>query len=326
MARLPGNWAGIGQRIGAPALRPSVTGLGALLLVGVLLLMAVNEANNLLYALAFLMAALWLCDGVLAWHNLQGLRLQWLQPDPVFAGQPAMWHWQLRGGLRARHGLHLAWAAVAPTADAADAAGSDGGPAALLLQAVPAGADPACALPLASTGRGWQDAPVLRVRSLYPLGLWQATRVFAGGPRRLVWPQPLSKAAAPASAGSSAPADHTFTGLSPWRVGDSPRRMAWRAMARDEQPRVKRFDGERGAQCPPLRWQDTRGDTETRLSMLVRWLLDADASGQPWVLEMPGHAPLRADLGAPCLRQALGRLALWPGLASAPDKPGAAAS
>lgn len=288
-------------------LRPTAGGAGLLALALALFLMAVNEGNNLLYALAFLILALNAASALLGWWNLRGLQAAAVAAPPAVAGDDGLVQVRVDPGRRERHALQLALlAADNGTASAAAAA-------ATVPHELPAGAAAVLEVPWHAPRRGWQQARGLRLSSNYPLGLAVARLDGACALRRLVWPRPLA-AAAPAAAraaGSRHEAAVGFTGLSPWRTGDSPRRLAWRTLARGAPPQVKRFDGDAGQPALLLRWQDEAGDDEQRLRALARRLLDAHAAGRDWVLQLPGDAaPAPARQGPAALQAGMQRLAL----------------
>ncbi|MFT3822177.1 MAG: DUF58 domain-containing protein [Rubrivivax sp.] len=284
-------------------LRLTASGAGLLGLALVLFLMAINEGNNLLYALAFLILALNAASALLGWWNLQGLRATVVAAPSAVAGDDGLVQVRVDPGGRGRHALQIGL-----LADGAGAA-----PAATAWHELPADAAAVLDVPWHAPRRGWQRARSLRLSSGYPLGLAVARLDLACALRRLAWPRPL--AAAPAAAARAAGSRHeaafSFTGLSAWRSGDSPRRLAWRALARGGPPQVKRFDGEAGRPALLLRWQDEAGDDEQRLRALARRLLDAHAAGRDWVLQLPGDAaPAPALQGPAALQAGMQRLAL----------------
>jgi uncharacterized protein (DUF58 family) len=287
---------------------PTRAGAGLLVLVLALFLMAVNEGNNLLYALCFLLLSVCLVAAAQAWGHLRGLEGVALRAAPLHAGQTGTVLVLVEAGERAREGVCLAWPAQAASAPAA----------------LPPGRSE-LALAWHASSRGWWLLDGLCVWSEHPLGLVRAQRRLSVSGRCLVWPAPAAPEAAPSWFGAAqrAAQAQAFTGLSAWQAGDSPRRVAWKALARHAEPQVKRFDGEEGAPGLCLRWADTVGETEARLSLLTRRLLDAEAAGADWRLEMPERPAVQGP-GRAAAEQALALLALH-GAVSAPQRAGAAA-
>jgi uncharacterized protein (DUF58 family) len=78
-----------------------------------------------------------------------------------------------------------------------------------------------------------------------------------------------------------------FAGLREYHYGDSPRHIHWKAVARGEGLVTKQFAGEHGG-IVWLEWEALPGhDVETRLSVLCRWVLDAEAAGWRYGLRLP---------------------------------------
>src|SRR5690606_9731069 len=80
-----------------------------------------------------------------------------------------------------------------------------------------------------------------------------------------------------------------FQGLRPYRQGDSMRRIAWKQLARGKGLVSKDFDHDEGATCW-LDWAALTGvPTETRLSRLCGWVLQAHQQGWRYGLRLPGE-------------------------------------
>jgi uncharacterized protein (DUF58 family) len=79
-----------------------------------------------------------------------------------------------------------------------------------------------------------------------------------------------------------------FAGFRPYRPGDSPRHLFWKAVAREQPLLAKQFGGDRTDELW-LDWRDLEFlDTEARLSQLCRWVLDADQNWQWYGMRLPG--------------------------------------
>ncbi len=286
--------------------RPTPTGWGLFLLSCALALMAINQGNNLLYAMAFMVVSVLLVSGVQGWRNLAGLQASLGPASAVFAGHQAALQARFDGtvpryGLRTS--LETCMPGSAPTWQPVQEANIDVSP----------GGSSAIRLAWNTTQRGWQQASRLRVVSDYPLGITRACMDLPVRAELLAWPAPAS-VVPPAIARGDAQQAHEaddFAGLSAWRMGDSPRRIAWKSLARGGPTMVKRFDGERGLSAVLVDWAELQGATEARLSMLARRLLDIHADGQGWLLRLPGQVDLAGHSQAD-LHHALERLALFP--------------
>ncbi|MBK1616337.1 hypothetical protein CKO44_23100 [Rubrivivax gelatinosus] len=291
------------RRPGALRLRPTALGWAFLALVLALLLMAVNEANNLLYALAFLLLAM---QGVGAWQA--GRQIAGLQPRagaaaPVHAGQVARLPLTLQCEGRPRARAAVRARLVEPGVDGLSLPWQLEGAASLLRL-----------LDWPARRRGWQRAQTLRLACDYPLGLVRAERDCALRAELLVYPALAAAAPDAASAGAAHRAEEAddFAGLRPFATGDAPRRIAWKTLARGGPPQVKVFGGACGQAALALDWDDCAGDVEQRLVELTRRLIDAHEAGRDWVLRLPGQrlasAMPRDGAG---LRAALAALALF---------------
>ena len=92
-------------------------------------------------------------------------------------------------------------------------------------------------------------------------------------------------------------------------MADAPRHVAWKAVARQQDgPLLTKLFAGASAQQIWLDWNTLSeiADGEQRLSILARWMLDADAAGLAWGLRLPallfgpdnGPAQLAAGLRA----------------------------
>jgi uncharacterized protein (DUF58 family) len=91
-----------------------------------------------------------------------------------------------------------------------------------------------------------------------------------------------------------------------YQLSDSPRHVAWKAVARTDDMLTKQFTGQAAAEL----WLDFERlpaalGLEQRLSRLAGWVLAAERSGAHYGLRLPGVeiAPARGDShAAACLR------------------------
>ena len=135
--------------------------------------------------------------------------------------------------------------------------------------------------------------------------------------RTLVYPRPDGSRSLPELPGAEegsrrlAGSLDELAALRPFREGDSPRQVAWKAYARGAPLLVREYQGHAAA----LREFDfdalPHEDTETRLSQLCRWIVDAAAENQRWTLRLPGTAAV-AGSGPEHRRHCLSQLALFP--------------
>lgn len=269
------------------ALRPTATGGFWLVAVFALLATAINYGNNLVFALAFLLLAVWLQAAWNSWRNLAGLHWQASVPMPVFANEPL----QVEGRLTERHGR--------PRPELMLVANTVGGAAGQLA----ANGETTLSIGLPTGQRGALRVSNLALASTYPLGLWRSQRRLPAVDA-LVYPAAAGDAALPVShprpAHRSAAADD-FQGLRAYAPGDLPRRINWRVWGRREELLVNQFDGDRGGDALWLDWAHCPGAGDARLAQLARWVLDAERSGGDYGLRLP-------DTAGPTIAPARGRV------------------
>ena len=147
----------------------------------------------------------------------------------------------------------------------------------------------------------------------YPLGLFRAWSYVEPDAQALVYPRPeysvlpLPSADATAGAGrAQAQGNEDFSGLRSYQRSDSPRHVAWKAVARGSGMLTKQFSGEATAELW-LDWQDFPHGlpVEARLSRLAAWVLAAESAGARYGLRLAGVEipPDRGDAHrADCLR------------------------
>ncbi|MDO4905084.1 MAG: DUF58 domain-containing protein [Lautropia sp.] len=264
---------------------PTKAGLifGAALLA--MLLTTINYALSLGYVLIFLLASVALVSLFHTHRNLAGLVLRPGRAEPVHAGEIA----------------ELKLTLLNPAAYTRYSIGIDNDDDhAINLFDISAGAEQIASVAVGTEHRGWMAAPRFRIASDFPLGLWQAWTWWHPATGVLVYPRPEDPP-------SPLPHHHDpsghvemhqqgsgdFSHVRSYRAGDSMRRLAWKAMARNPRalPLTLEFnDGGNGGELL-FEWQQLPDqlDTEQRLSRLAAWIEQAEAAGLPYALVMPGR-------------------------------------
>jgi uncharacterized protein (DUF58 family) len=279
---------------------PTRAGAGFMLLLILLLLMAVNYENNLIYAITFLAAAVFLIACLHTYGNLAGLRLQALRGNSCFAGEQAGFELELehQNG-REPEQIQLQF---------------EQGTALMLdLEQAPQRLELFAPAP----ERGWLDPGGLKLDTTFPLGLFRAWSWIGLELSVLVYPRPL-KGELPSLLGSGdsgeANLQHTegtddFTGLERFQPGMSLRQIDWKSYARGLGLQAKQF----GDQQSPDIWLDLDacpGNLEQRLSRLTYWVLELSKQEQRYGLRL-GAQVLKPDQGEQHRHEALKRLALF---------------
>ena len=181
---------------------------------------------------------------------------------------------------------------------------------------VPATGSAQLPLPVFAPHRGLLALPSARVYTRYPFGLFHAWAVLHMDLRTVVYPAPADDAPpAPHSGGDGrgtleARGQDDFSGLRDYRTGEPPRHIAWKAFARDEQLRSKQFSGALQS-TPWFEFDALPGlDTEERLSILCRWVIDADRDDLRYGLRLPDRV-IAPGAGDRHRRECLEALALY---------------
>ncbi len=254
-----------------------------LIYVGALMLMlagAVNYNLSLGFVLTFLLAALGVTSILHTYRNLAELRISPGRVQPVYAGD------QARFILMIDNPTALDRYSIGVTRNGGDAAYTD-----VLAQRTAS-----VSVAVAAPRRGMLMPGRLTLFTEYPLGLCHAWAYVEPDMRCLVYPRPeaghmpLPRPQAHAGSGMAHGAGHEdFSGLRVYHPGDSPRHIAWKAVARGQGLLTKQFSGHADTELW-LDWQSTPGalGIEGRLSRLARWVIDAHAGGLSFGLRLPG--------------------------------------
>jgi uncharacterized protein (DUF58 family) len=266
----------------------------------VLLVGSINYALSLGFALTFLLGGLGLVGMVHTARNLARIAVSAGRAEPVFAGESAQFRLFLDGR-----------AAFDRPAILARHVGSG----AQLVVDIPARgmAEVVLAVPAEKRGRLAIGRVMLETR--FPLGLFRAWSYIEPDARCIVYPRPERSALPPFTGDAAAGARHTpvpgsddFAGLRSYQPSDSPRHIAWKAVARSDEMLTKHFAGESAAEL----WLDqkllpSRLSLEQQLSRLAGWVLAAERSGAHYGLRLPGVeiAPSRGDVHRAACLQAL---------------------
>lgn len=281
---------------------PTRNGLMFAIMLFVMWLAAINYGNSLIFAFTFLLASVALVSILHTFRNLRGLHVTALLPEPVFAGEIATFPLQLQNtGRTQRPAVGLEWKRNLED-----------------LTDIPAQGHASLLLRQATQRRGWLEPPRVRIFTIFPLGLFHAWSALDLDQRCLVYPAPEAGAVPPASDGSSnsgtrqaSSGQDDFQELRRYRPGDSPRHLAWRVIARGQEPQTKVFGGE-GLSPVWLDWHSLAHlTTEARIARLCRWVLDAEAAQQRYGLRLPG-IEIKPGLGAEHRARCLRALALLP--------------
>lgn len=266
----------------------------------VLLIGSINYALSLGFALTFLLAGMGLAGMVHTARNLARMAVSVGRAEPVFVGEAA----QFRIYLEARGAFDRPAILARHVRSRSQ-----------LVVDVPVGGMAEVVLAVPAERRGWLPLGRVMLETRFPLGTFRAWSYVEPDARCLVYPRPerspLPAASAESASGgmrSPVPGNDDYAGLRAYQLSDSPRHVAWKAVARSEDMLTKQFSGEAAAELW-LDWNRLPGGlgVEQRLSRLAGWVLAADRGGQPYGLRLPGTqvGPGRGDRHRAACLQAL---------------------
>jgi uncharacterized protein (DUF58 family) len=267
---------------------PTRGGLAFGALVFVMLLAGLNYSNSLALFLTFLLAAFALVVMQLCHRNLLGVSVLAVHAPAVFAQRPGTLLITL-GNATSVPRLRLE-------------AGLEGVPGG--CADVPAQSRRELRVALAPRARGVTRITRVRVATAHPFGLFRAWTWVHTPVEQLVYPDPrgslpmpADQALKPGTRSRGGAEGDEWLGLRPFRDGDSPRQVDWKAYAREAPLLVKVYQPA-GAELRLFELASLpQRDLEVRLSQLARWVVDAEAQGERYGLSLgsarvaPGRGP-----------------------------------
>ena len=280
---------------------PTALGVTYAFMLFAMFLGAMNYANNLALGLAFLLGALGLTAMHYSHRNLAGLRIRSAGCDPVFAGQTARFRIAVENpSLLPRYELTL---------------DNDHG------KAEPQRVDPSgraiLEVVMPAQTRGYLTLDHFELATRHPFGLFRAWSYVHMDLPCIVYPRPSERTIPPpvlktdtGGAQDLQRGDDDFAGFRSFHPGDSPRRIAWKAYAREQGLQVKLYAGTE-VTSHLFDWDSLIGlETEARLSQLCRWIEDAHAEGRAYGLQLPGEY-IPPNIGLAHRQRCLTALALF---------------
>ena len=243
-----------------------------------LLVGSINYSLSLGYYVTFLLASLGNIAMLHTWRNLVHLKIEVLHAKPVFAGNLAQVTLKISDAKnRPRYNITAQFADNIVTQD--DIAANSSQPFALALT---------------TQKRGWLNVPRIALYTEFPLSLFHAWAYVDNPFQVLVYAKPsdnnyLQPESIDAGAKGSSnlnKGDDDFFGHKSYQMGDSPSRVDWKASSRGLGLLTKQYSGT-GQSTLWLDWATTDGDTETRISLLSKWVIEANMANQTYGLKLP---------------------------------------
>ena len=253
----------------------------------ILLLSSINYSLSLGFVLTFLLGSMAGVAMLHTWRNLAHLRIRPGRREAVFAGETA----------------HFIVTAETPSQSRFSVAVRRRGDEEVYADVV-AGEVVPLVMPVVASRRGLVRCGRLEIFTRYPVGLFHAWSYVDFGMEIIVYPRPDPAGGSPPDHSRSASeegipvaGDEEFNMLRAYRAGDTPKQIAWKALAREQGLLTKEFSATASSELW-LDWDDARApDIESRLSILCHWVLQAERFGQSYGLRLPGNAirPARGE-------------------------------
>ncbi len=279
---------------------PTRQGMGLVMLIVLLLLMAFVYNNNLVYLLSFLLASLFFIALLHTVKSLEGLVVRKGHSPNVFAGEFA------EGSLVIENSSNIVRYSVQLEGEKGVSRTVD----------IRAQQNTTVSLAHKADKRGWFIARPPTISSRYPFGLFRAWNRLNIELKTLVYPQPLMHDCAlpennntNSAQGNAQKGQDDFYGLNSYQKGDNIRHIHWRSFAKGQGLFTKQYNGEQNSEIW-LDFDQTNGsDQEKRLSQMCRWVLDADNAGVAYGFRLAGLV-IEPNRGSDHSKQCLTALAL----------------
>lgn len=258
---------------------PSGVGFVFALMTFAMLLGSMNYNNNLSFVLTFLLGGLGLVSMHQCQRNLVGLELSFAGVDPVFAGQAAQFRIAVTNHSKnSRYNIQLY----------ADSVSSE-------IQDLAPGDSKVFRVAIPTEKRGHIRLQRFGIRTLFPFELFRSWAWLHMDLIGLVYPKPADDAPEPPPTQTAqghrqhdARGEEDFAGLRKFHDGDSPRHVAWKAYARTGELLAKQFAGADTSS----QWFDfdnvDEDELERRLSIITRWIVDADRTQRDYGVRITG--------------------------------------
>ncbi len=259
------------------------TGIGLVfgLTTFAMLLGSMNYNNNLSFVLTFLLISLGLISMHQCQRNLVGLRLAFAGVEPVFAGQSAEFRIAISNASKS-HRYCLRIYDIENQSQCHDLA---------------PGESRTFSLDVATQNRGYVRLPRFGVCTVFPFEFFRAWAWLHMDLKGIVYPRPASVVPVPPAVQTAqghqqldARGAEDFAALRVYQEGDSPRHVAWKAYARSGELLSKQFAGADLSS----QWFDyesiSNRSVEARLSVLTRWIIDAEKKGLEFGMRIAGES------------------------------------
>ncbi len=159
------------------------------------------------------------------------------------------------------------------------------------------------------TQRGEQKFPIVRVQSSYPAGLFGAWKVRKSSELVTVYPSRIGIKEFPNSSFIAQDSVGVLREIRDYKPGDSPKRIHWRSLAKNNQLRTLIHEGNEGQVCH-LEWHHVSHlPQEERLQQLSLWISMAETQHIPWTVKLRGIEYISTEPLA--FQRVMKELAVW---------------
>jgi uncharacterized protein (DUF58 family) len=281
--------------------RLTTTGWGYLLLMLVILLLGINYANNLIYALAYFLMSLLVVGYLQTRAQLKNLIFNNWHCQEVFVGNNINYQIQIKNNRIAK-----SWGLFAGLSDIATPH--------LFLSSNQA---QNLILKNQAKKRGLYQHGSVYIFSTYPFGIFQASKLMPKLPECTIYPQAIGVLHLPDNSSGDSARQHqeseSITSIRKYIAGDNLSRIGWKFLARSDVLMTKEFDGALGDPVLVLNWKQSEISNlgiEARLSQLCKWVIEADRLRFVYSLILPQQT-IEANSGRPHRQECLESLAMF---------------
>jgi uncharacterized protein (DUF58 family) len=282
---------------------PTQRGLAFVGLIALLLLIAFIYNNNLVYMLAFLLFGIFFITILHSFKSMNALTLRQGKTDSVFAGENAQFILYVENQTTTpRYSLNFKTDNSLPQQ----------------IDISP-NSTKQVILTTKTQRRGWHELGIITLSCEFPLGLFRTWSLLNFDLKALVYPTPANieipfpeNANSASQAGFAKPktGDDDFYGLKPYQAGDSIKQIHWKTYAKGLGLFSKQYSNNVSADIWLDYEQTYAQNSETRLSQLCRWVVDAEKLGITYGFKL-GELTLQPNNGESHAKKCLDALALF---------------
>jgi len=291
---------------------PTKQGIVFTVLLLTMLLGSINYNNSMAFILTFLLCSMFFVAMLHTFRNLAGLNISAARPEPVFAGNFALFpiiinnrEGQTRPAINiVNHPKHKGFWRFSSISNQ------------IILVSIDADMTERAMLPVLTHVRGLLPLERIMIYTYFPLGLFRAWSYINIDQYCIVYPKPAGTLALPLSHtedstgpyGAQSGSDD-FAGFRSYQPGDSIRKIAWKIFAREQGLLIKKFNGNAINEVI-LQWDDVLhlNTIEERLSQLCRWIIEAEKKNVVYSLKLPNKT-IETGIGLAHQRHCLESLA-----------------